>query len=214
MSKEKCDEYGLLLETAKAMNENARPHIQLHIHVAIDLLEKYLDREKHLERIKAAYEAVLSQKEIDECPDFGAYVDGHCEDLADLITRRCVHTDLIKLAHELGWNGVDNSKLLHCFFRHYISDLQIKAGTLWLCTRRVCNGESCDYDHFSIHRTEEDAKTEAEDNITPKERKSAGDNKDYNMWDSGMRVREMEFRTGRWGCIVWNVRPLELEAPE
>jgi hypothetical protein len=51
--------------------------------------------------------------------------------MSDLDVRReeCI-TALRSLAHRLGWNGVENSKILHVFLENYIEEQQAEIAGL------------------------------------------------------------------------------------
>ena len=64
-------------------------------------------------------------------------------DYVDRLEARQAHiNEVIQLASELGWNGVENSKLLHVFLRDYIEDLKMKVPTT-----TIKNFNAADPDH-------------------------------------------------------------------
>ncbi len=82
------------------------------------------------------------------------------------------------------------------------------AKTLYLLTCEACNGEYGNVEHRTIHESVEGAKTLCATLVTPEDLKGEDA---INEWhESKYHPGELKFRTGNWGFIVWEIRPLKL----
>lgn len=79
---------------------------------------------------------------------------------------------------------------------------------MYLLTCGMCNGEYCETAHHSLHSSAELAKEAHLRLLNPEHLKGedAG-----NKWEPSIGGDTEEFRTGNWGYIVWNIRPLEVD---
>lgn len=77
----------------------------------------------------------------------------------------------------------------------------------YLLTREQCNGEWCEASHFGLFSSVEEAKTAQAKLVTPDELKGEDA---INKWCDTNEKGVIEFRTGNWGYITYEIRELVL----
>lgn len=80
--------------------------------------------------------------------------------------------------------------------------------TLYLLTCEMCNGEYGSVVHRTIHESVEGAKKYHTGVLNPEDLKGEDA---INEWrEDKNEPGTLEFRTGSWGFVVWEIRPLKL----